>query len=926
MHAYIPILVAAVATIVTMPAVIRAAARFRVLDRPNARSVHTTPIPRLGGIGITFGVMIAIATSFLLLPASSDASLRTLWSQRVAISGAAFFMFLVGLVDDVRSVSSRFKLLALIICSGMVCSSGAQFTGIIVGGNNVLDFGSASWAVTTLWICAVTVSVNFIDGLDGLAAGISLVAAGLVGLFLAANGYVASAVLPLALVGALLGFLAFNWHPARIFMGDGGSFFVGFVVSTSMVVANEAVGTMRGLVVPAMALSIPLADTALTLFRRRYQQRRSIFSAEQGHIHHNLLKRGLSHLQAVLTIYFATFLAVGVGLIALTYDGLSTLGGLALIIPILWGAFRFAGSVRTSEMFSALRTTRSVDRDKRKVGADVEALQLEFQRASTFAEWWQCVCRMGECLDAVSIELPTITRSGTANALKWSSVNDDWSGAPEVATVFPLPDRRSGEPPLQLSVSFSGAATLDHVGRRLEAVSRLMSECGLTSIGTHTHVNGERVRHRSATRIGVGAGLDHLRMDSFDGGAQLRVAVVHDFLYTVGGAERVVEQILEVVPNCDVFALFDFLPEEDRSFLKGKPVTTSFLQKMPFARRKHRAYLPLMPFAIEQLDLSEYDLVISSSYLAAKGVITGPDQLHVCYCHSPARYAWDLQFQYLRDAGLGFGPRGLFARAVLHYLRNWDARSALGVDHFIANSRFVARRIEKIYRRQATVIHPPVNTDRFVPTEERGNEFLAVSRMVPYKKTDLIVAAFSKMPHTRLVVIGDGPDFENVKQLAGPNVTLLGRQSDDVVKAHMQRARALVFAAEEDFGIVPVEALACGTPVIAFARGGVTETVPNEGRCILYDEQSVDGIVEAVERFEGLPEIDDLERAELRRAAERFSRECFRQTFVERVEGWVHERWPGISTGSRCEGAERFPVSADLTVVHSGAGSEVLTQ
>jgi glycosyltransferase involved in cell wall biosynthesis len=373
----------------------------------------------------------------------------------------------------------------------------------------------------------------------------------------------------------------------------------------------------------------------------------------------------------------------------------------------------------------------------------------------------------------------------------------------------------------------------------------------------------------------------------------LRVAIVHDFFYTFCGAERVVEQLIHVFPHCDVFALFDFLPEGERGFLQGKQVNTSFIQRLPFARKRHRNYLPLMPLAIEQLDVSGYDLVVSSSYLAAKGVITGPDQLHVCYCHSPARYAWDLQHQYLSESKLGFGPKGMMARAILHYIRNWDVRSSVSVDRFIANSQFVAGRIKKLYRRRATVVNPPVDTDLFeVNTQPREDFYVVAGRMVPYKRTDLIVRAFAKMPGRRLIVIGDGPDMAKVKPLAGDNVTILGFRDNQVLRDYMRRAKALIFAAEEDFGIVPVESLSCGTPVIGYRKGGVTETVIDGQHGILFDRQTEESLIEAIEKFEAESECGAFPPKSLHQHSLRFSAQQFRTNIEALVARWAQAKWP----------------------------------
>jgi glycosyltransferase involved in cell wall biosynthesis len=359
-----------------------------------------------------------------------------------------------------------------------------------------------------------------------------------------------------------------------------------------------------------------------------------------------------------------------------------------------------------------------------------------------------------------------------------------------------------------------------------------------------------------------------------------RVAVVHDWLTVYAGAERVLEQMLLAFPQAELYSLVDFLPEDARGFLGGRRARTSFLQQLPRARTHYRSYLPLMPLAVEQFDLSGYDLVISSSHAVAKGVLTGPDQLHVCMCYSPIRYAWDLQHQYLEEAGLEHGLKGAAARLLLHRIRLWDARTANGVDDFIAISRFIARRIQKVYRRDATVIYPPVDTGGFALRPDKEDFYLTASRLVPYKKVDLIVEAFSALPDRRLVVIGDGPEMAKVRAKAGPNVQLLGYQPFSVLKDHLQRARAFVFAAEEDFGIVPLEAQACGTPVIAYGKGGSLETVRGpeageEATGVFFEAQTVPSLQAAVHTFE----THTFAPAAARANAERFSVARFQEAF-----------------------------------------------
>jgi len=360
-----------------------------------------------------------------------------------------------------------------------------------------------------------------------------------------------------------------------------------------------------------------------------------------------------------------------------------------------------------------------------------------------------------------------------------------------------------------------------------------------------------------------------------------RIGFVHDWLPVYAGAERVLERMIEAFPQADLYSLIDFLPENQRAFLQGKEVETSFIQRLPFAESKYRYYLPLAPIAVEQFDLDDQDVVVSSNYAVAKGVLTRADQLHVSYVHSPIRYAWDLHHQYLRESGLTSGIRSIVARVILHYMRIYDAITANRVDVFLANSHHVARRIWKTYRRRAQVIYPPVDVDRFEVTTDKEDYYLAMSRLVPYKRIDLIVKAFADMPDKELVVIGDGPEMSKIKRAAGPNVTLLGYQPDEAVTYYMQNAKAFIFAAEEDFGIVPVEAQACGTPVIAFGRGGALETVIPGKTGVFFQEQSEDHLKSAVDDFEEI--ADRLDPYVIRENAERFSPDVFHAMFTRAV-------------------------------------------
>ncbi len=375
----------------------------------------------------------------------------------------------------------------------------------------------------------------------------------------------------------------------------------------------------------------------------------------------------------------------------------------------------------------------------------------------------------------------------------------------------------------------------------------------------------------------------------------MKIAIVHEWLVNYAGSERVLEQMLACYPDADIFSVVDFLPADQRGFVQNKSISTTFIQRLPFARYMYRNYLPLMPLAIEQLDLSAYDLVISSSHAVAKGVLTGPDQLHLCMCYSPIRYAWDLQSQYLKESGLDNGFKGWLVKWMLHKIRIWDTRTTNGVDEFIAISHFISRRIWKFYRRESTIIYPPVDTQAFHCNSEKGEFYFTASRMVPYKKIDLIVDAFSAMPDKSLIVIGEGPDFEKIKSKAGSNVKLLGYQSFEVLRDHMQRARAFVFAAEEDFGIAPLEAQACGTPVIAFGKGGAMETIrgldSESPTGVFFMEQTPESIRQAVQQFE--LNADRIHPDACRSNAMRFGPERFLCEFRDFVESsWArfHEK------------------------------------
>ncbi|MBK7379596.1 MAG: glycosyltransferase family 4 protein [Ignavibacteriales bacterium] len=363
----------------------------------------------------------------------------------------------------------------------------------------------------------------------------------------------------------------------------------------------------------------------------------------------------------------------------------------------------------------------------------------------------------------------------------------------------------------------------------------------------------------------------------------MKTAIIHEWLVNYGGSERCVQSFANLWKDAPVYSLVDFLNDEERKIiLNDKHAVTSFIQKLPFAKKKHRNYLPLFPIAVEQFDLNEFDLIISSSHAVAKGALTNSNQLHICYCHTPIRYAWDLTHQYLNEAGLSHGLKSIIVKSILHYIRNWDIASSLRPDYFIANSKYIARRINKLYRREADVIYPPVDTELFPVEKNKDNYYLTAARFVPYKRVDLIAEAFTQMPDKKLIIIGDGPEEQKIKSKSGKNVELVGYQKTAELKKYLQKAKAFVFAAEEDFGISVIEAMSCGTPVIALSKGGTGETVIDGQTGILFDEQISASIISAVKRFES--KIDSFDPAKLNQYAKQFDRKIFEQNILNFVE------------------------------------------
>jgi glycosyltransferase involved in cell wall biosynthesis len=362
----------------------------------------------------------------------------------------------------------------------------------------------------------------------------------------------------------------------------------------------------------------------------------------------------------------------------------------------------------------------------------------------------------------------------------------------------------------------------------------------------------------------------------------MKVAFVHYWLVTNRGGEKVLEALCELFPDADIYThVLDPLGTSE-TILKHS-IETTYIQKLPFATKLYQKYLPLMPMALEQLDLREYDLVISSESGPTKGVLTSPSTLHLCYCHSPMRYVWDMYQEYIETSK---GLTRLLMPPLIHYVRLWDYASAARVDRFIANSHHVAKRIQKHYRRSAEVIYPPVDTKAFTPAKHHDDFYLVVGQLVGYKRTGLAVEAFNRMGKP-LIVIGEGADLEPLRAKAKPNVTLLGRQPFSVMQDHFARCKALIFPGEEDFGIVPVEAMASGRPVIAFRKGGALETVVDGTTGLFFDKQTPEAIIAAVEEFEQMQDRFSVEQ--IVEHAQKFGRARFQQNMKNFIESALNK-------------------------------------
>jgi UDP-N-acetylmuramyl pentapeptide phosphotransferase/UDP-N-acetylglucosamine-1-phosphate transferase len=495
----IPFLVALVTAAVVMPLTIWISRRAGMLDAPEARKVHVNPTPRLGGIAIFAGIIAGSIAAFLVHFFAGTPIESELLTKLVAILTATGFVFVVGVIDDIRSVSSRFKLFTLIAAASMVCGSGISWGVITYGGKPMVNLYWVSWLLTIGWVIAFAVAINFIDGLDGLAGGLTFFAAAILAIVLFAVDQAAAAILPLVLAGALIGFLFYNWHPAKSFMGDGGSLSIGFLLAVSIVFANQVSGTMKGAVLPTLALLIPLVDAVFTIFRRHYHQRRSIFSAERGHIHHRLLDRGFTHRTVVVILYAASLTGILIGLVTMSFTSPAKVGGLILVLPLVWGTFKLAGSMKTTEMVKAYRAKKHADRTARMYRTAFEKSQLEFHHVENFGQWWETVCEAASGLDFTRMTLLLPTEKGEDRRMIWESDVQRGDLDRNIQVAIPVKTGPDPMPVASVTVEVSTHQTPESPFVRLGLFTRLLCEHGLDEV----HRKQNRARSGIRSRGGI---------------------------------------------------------------------------------------------------------------------------------------------------------------------------------------------------------------------------------------------------------------------------------------------------------------------------------------------------------------------------------------------------------------------------------------
>lgn len=469
----------AMLAILTTPIAIRIAERLNIVDPPDVRKVHSKPIPRIGGVAI-FVSMVGLVIPVLFLPGTIGETLRLLQPKITVVLCAAGLIFIVGLADDIRGLRVYTKLAFQVIAAIVVCSVNIRIESIAVTNLWKLELGWFSWPVTLIWIVGITNAVNLSDGLDGLAAGISAITCGVLAILAIHNGDVVMAVVMLALLGSLTGFLFFNFDPARVFMGDSGSLFLGFTIASASVLCATKTETIVGLALPVLALGIPILDTLFSMLRR-FLERRSLFAPDRSHFHHRLLALGFKQRHAVITAYVVTLLVTGLGMLMLITRNAQTVIIFICILSLLILAFRIVGSVRLSETMSAFKRKYMIFNQKKQEIESFESIELYFRQARVFEQWWQAVCFAADKMGFVKGLLPIIRRDMSEHVLVWEKDGQDIQADQIIKMTVPVPDRRAGSQ-LALEVQAQTNGSLESAGHRLMLFSRLIDEYNLANL------------------------------------------------------------------------------------------------------------------------------------------------------------------------------------------------------------------------------------------------------------------------------------------------------------------------------------------------------------------------------------------------------------------------------------------------------------
>ena len=462
------------------PAIIWLALRIKAVDRPGVRTVHTRAIPRIGGVAIFLSVTSLIVIALFLNNAIGEA-FRHIRLQVVTLFCSASVVFIIGLLDDLRGLPARFKLLAELLAAGSLCLVGVRISSITVIDAWTLHFGLLGWPLTVLWIVGITNAVNLSDGLDGLAAGISAVACGVIAVFAIHGGNLIMAVLMLALLGSLTGFLFCNFSPARIFMGDCGSLFVGFVIASASVMCATKSATLVGLALPALALGIPIFDTIFSMIRR-FLERRSIFAPDQEHFHHRLIKLGIKQRHAVVIIYVMTLFSAGLGMFMMATRNVGSLTIFLCLLLLLLLLFRVVGSIQLREAMSVLQDKYRMANQRKQEQTSFEEAQLHFRNARTYNQWWSAICKAAEQMDFAWVSLKTTDKDGTVRTEVWRTAGAPPSLSDVVIMTVPLRNHdKAGAMEFEIAISINGS--YESTGHRAKLFGRLIDEHEVISSG-----------------------------------------------------------------------------------------------------------------------------------------------------------------------------------------------------------------------------------------------------------------------------------------------------------------------------------------------------------------------------------------------------------------------------------------------------------